>query len=184
MTLRDNWSHLLSLCVRLPQWSSANSPSSRPLSTTLWKFTMGRLSIPGFSAPSLVPTQVRKHENPFLCHQQLFILSNYQMRFGQLAIILWHQRRGQEYNNHCCCFSRILYIRDWLNPQTNSLHRQSCCACRWAPVNCKTIQHWQQQFPWYISSLKKHKNIKFENEKHHHVWPNKPLDLLLPLLRP
>lgn len=25
---------------------------------------MGRLSIPGFSAPSLVPTQVGKHEKP------------------------------------------------------------------------------------------------------------------------
>lgn len=64
MTLveRDSGSHLLSLCVRLPQWSSASSPSSRRPSTTLWKFTTGRLSIPGFSALSLVPTQVGKHE--------------------------------------------------------------------------------------------------------------------------
>lgn len=50
-------------------------------------------------------------------------------------------RTGQKYNNHYCCLSRILYIRIWLNPETNCLHRQSCCACRWAPVNCKTIQH-------------------------------------------
>lgn len=60
--------YLLSLSVHLLQWFSASSPSSTPLWTTLSKFTMGRLSIPVFSAPSPVHTQVHIHKISFWCH--------------------------------------------------------------------------------------------------------------------
>lgn len=68
-----------------------------------------------------------------------------------------------------CCHSFILFIRIWLNPETNGSRRLSCRACRWAPVICKTIQHWRQQFPWHICSLKKYRKIICEKEKHKNV---------------
>lgn len=60
--------HLLSPSVHLLQWFSASLLSSTPLWTTLSKFTMGRLNIPVFSAPSPVHTQVRANKISFWCN--------------------------------------------------------------------------------------------------------------------
>lgn len=151
--------HLLFLSVHLLQWFSASSPSSTPLWTTLSKFTMGRLSIPVFSAPSPVHTQVRLHKISFWCRLQ--VSNCYIVIITKLYLRIWA----------FCFFSLILL-------ETNGSHRPSCRACRLAPVICKTIQHWRQQFPWHICSLKKYRNITYEKEKHKTVWPNKPLDFI------
>lgn len=134
--------HLLSLSFHLLQWFSASSPSSTPLWMTLSKFTMVQLSIPEFSAPFLVHTQVRIHKFSFWCNLQgssCLYLNHYQTWFGHLSP--WRLNFGFGvgggcYNNYNCC------LRIWLNPETNGSHRLSCCTCRWAPVIWKTIQYW------------------------------------------
>lgn len=175
--------HLLLLSVHLLQWFSASSLSSTPLWTTLSKFTMGQLSIPVFSALSPVHTQVRIHKISFWCNLQrssCLYCNRYQTWSEHVSSWgLNFSLRGGGYNNYYYCLSLILFIRIWLNLKTNGSQRPSRRACRWAPVICKTIQHWRQQFSWYICSLKKYRNIIYEKEKHKHFWPNKPLNFLL-----
>lgn len=79
-------------------------------------------------------------------------------------VALWHQRSGGGAVIIIVVIAVSIFIRTGLNPETNCSHKQSCHACGWAPVNCKPIQHWQQQFPWRISTLKKYRNVTYENE--------------------